>query len=200
MKVLVSNYTIDNVNGFIEMNVDPTGATTPNLSIESLLLITKVTPGTASQIIYNFASSNGSWTVSGNKLYSYLINGLSSTDELQIYYDYTPLNAVSPQILIQEQFIKSNTDVMKALLTTLTDLTDSMYNVAEKLRILDAVRDNAANIRVQPTGGVVSTINQLSGIIGDFTSTSTTAGYLRVGALTSRHNSAAQININNIIP
>lgn len=197
MKVLVSNYTIYNENGYIEMNVDPTGTTTPNLDIESLLLITKVTPGTASQIIYNFASSNGSWTVSGNKLYSYLINGLSSTDELQIYYDYTPLNAVSPQILIQEQFIKSNTDVMKALLTTLTDLTDSVYNVSERLRMLDSIRDSQANIRVSPTSG---TITQLSYILGELSTTSTSNGYLRVGAVTSQHNSAAQVNINNIIP
>ena len=200
MKVLVSNYIIDNENGFIEMNVDPTGTTNPNLDIECLLLITKVTSGTASQIIYNFASSNGSWTVSGSKLYSYLINGLSPTDELQIYYDWTGLDTVSSEILRQDQFIKSNTDVMKALLTTLTDLTDSMYNVAEKLRILDAVRDNAANIRVQPTGGSIGSISQLNGILGDLPSTSTSAGYLRVGAATSGHNSAAQININNIIP
>lgn len=203
MKVLVSNYAIDNLNGCIQMNVDPTGSTTPNLDIESLLLITKVTPGTASQILYNFASSDGGFEIDGDKIYFPWVSSLLNTDELQIYYDWTGLDTVSSEILRQDQFIKSNTDnlvLMKQLLTTLNDLTDSMYNVAERLRILDSVRDTSASLRVNPTGGSIFSINQLNGILGDIPSTSTSVGYLRVGAVTSQHNSAAQININNIIP
>lgn len=207
MKILVTNYTINPTlyitpsrQGYIQMTVDPTLQTTPILDIESLLLITKVTTGSASQILYNFASSDGDWIINGDKIYFPWVSSLSPTDELQIYYDWTGLDTILPTLLRSNSDIKSNTDVMKALLTTLNDLTDSMYNVSEKLRILDAVRDIAANIRVIPTGGIISTISQLNSIIGDIPSTSTSAGYLRAGAVTSQHNSAAQNNINLIIP
>lgn len=207
MKILVTNYTINptlnitpSTQGYIQMTVDPTGQTTPILDIESLLLITKVTSGTVSEILYNFASSDGEWIISGDKIHFPWVTNLSATDELQIYYDWTGLDTILPTLLRSNSDIKSNTDVMKALLTTLNDLTDSMYNVSERLRAFDALRDSNNSLRVIPTGGIISTISQLNGILGDLPSTSTSAGYLRVGAVTSQHNSAAQININNIIP
>jgi len=190
MKILLTDYTI--FANRIDINSFPGSTASPTLRIENLLLITKVTTG-VHQILYNFASDNNNTSVSGKSIFSNFISTLSLSDNLQIYYDWTDGDLIS---ITQN----NNIILIKTLLTTLNDLTDSLYNVSERLRVLDAVRDSNNSLRMIGAGGSISTLSQLNSIIGEIASTSTTAGYLRVGSISSQHNSAAQENINKITP
>jgi hypothetical protein len=115
----------------------------PQVSLESLLLITNVTNN---QIIYNFADPLAGGSVSGNSItLDYNTSGMNNSDCLQIYYDtpYTPatnetLNIMSGQLqALQEQNL----------------LMRRMLKVTESLSIIDTNQRQRVNIDSWGLGG-----------------------------------------------
>jgi hypothetical protein len=94
MKLLVDNYTFDPVAKTVTFNEYTT------LNHASLLLITNVTVGA---MIYNFAKAAQVVTIAGNvvKLNASIdTTGMSSTDDLQIFYEDQAASAATDESVI----------------------------------------------------------------------------------------------------
>ena len=94
MKLLVDNYAFDPVAKTVTFNEYTT------LNHASLLLITNVTVGA---MIYNFAKATQVVTITGNVVNlnaSIDTTGMSTTDDLQIFYEDANTNAASDESVI----------------------------------------------------------------------------------------------------
>lgn len=99
------------------------------ISLESVLLITNVT---SNQIIYNFANPATGGTVVGNQLIlNFDTTVMGSTDALQIFYE-------------------------DGLLAVPQDLVSAIYDLVQALQLLNSVRGNLADLRVQLTAANVA--------------------------------------------
>jgi len=89
MKRLVKNYQ------FIPEERKVVFTDYASIDLEGVLLITNVTRGV---IIYNFADASLGGMVQGNALILYYdTTGMSSSDELQIWYDDGKVEAITPE-------------------------------------------------------------------------------------------------------
>lgn len=100
-----------------------------SIKLENVLVITNVS---TNQIIYNFANPSLGGDVTGNILtLNTNTTGMTNDDKLQIFYD-------------------------DGLMAVPENLVEALYDVAQSLQVLNAVRGNLGDLRVQLTSAPVT--------------------------------------------
>lgn len=136
MKKLIENYTFNPTTKEIVF-LDYT-----TINLERILIITNVT---SNIIIYNFANSLQGGTVSNNILtLNYNTSSMSNTDKLQIYYE--TIDTPSSEQTQKEIY----------------NLTETLYELINRLDFLSAVRGNAADLRVTLTASAFSSVGTVT--------------------------------------
>ena len=167
MKIKVDNYIFDQGNSQI------TFADRSSIDLSAVLLIVNVT---TNQIIYNFAVAGQGGTVSNNVLtLEASLTGMTSDDELLIYYD--------------------DKDVVPAS----DNLVDALYELIARLDFLPSVRGLVGDLRVTPTATVPisGAVTLASTAISDQTLLGTLSTRARIG--NDQNNIATLANINNVV-
>lgn len=136
MKKLIENYTFNPTTKEIVF-LDYT-----TIDLERILIVTNVTINT---IIYNFANSLQGGSIDGNVLtLNYNTSSMNNTDKLQIYYE--TIDTPSSEQTQKEIY----------------NLTETLYELINRLDFLSAVRGNAADLRVTLTASSFSSVGTLS--------------------------------------
>jgi hypothetical protein len=163
MKIKVDNYIFD------QRNKQITFIDKASIDLSAVLLMVNVT---TNQIIYNFAQPGQGGTVSNNVLtLDTSLAGMSSDDELLIYYD--------------------DNDVAPAS----DNLVDALYELIARLDFLPSVRGLVGDLRVTPTATVATSL--ASTVASDITA----IGALNAkGIVGNDQNKIATLaNINNVV-
>jgi phosphotransferase system HPr-like phosphotransfer protein len=109
-----------------------------SIKLENVLVITNVS---TNQIIYNFANPALGGDVLGNILtLNTATTGMTNDDKLQIFYD-------------------------DGLMAVPENLVEALYDVAQSLQVLNAVRGNLADLRVQLTAANVA-LTSVTTVVG----------------------------------
>ena len=169
MKIKVDNYIFDQGNSQITF-IDKA-----SIDLSAVLLIVNVT---TNQIIYNFAVPGQGGTVSNNVLtLDASLTGMSSSDELLIYYD--------------------DKDVVPAS----DNLVDALYELIARLDFLPSVRGLVGDLRVTPTATVPVSGSVTATVASTVASDITAIGALNAkGIVGNDQNKIATLaNINNVV-
>lgn len=165
MKRLVDNYTFDTSTQQIVL------PDYSDIKLENLLLVTNVTRGV---IMYNFAANTSGASASGNVIQLATdTTGMDNADRIQIYYD--------------DLSVDSREDEN-------SDLTQALYEVAEKLGFLTSLRNPTGQLRVDiGTASAIQTLATLSNIAA-------VGGFSANQQIPATQNAVAvQSNINNVV-
>jgi hypothetical protein len=110
-----------------------------SIKLENVLVITNVS---TNQIIYNFANPSLGGDVTGNILtLNTNTTGMTNDDKLQIFYD-------------------------DGLMAVPENLVEALYDLVQSLQVLNSVRGNLADLRVQLTAANVAltSVTTVSGL------------------------------------
>ena len=156
MKKLIKNYEFiptENSIQFYDYDV---------IQLNNVLLITNVTEN---DVLYNFSDKFLGGNVQNNKL---ILNKdcspYDANDALQIFYDDDDIHSTLSKQIDIINFL----DIMQKQQVQLNNLTETLYDLINRLDFLSAVRGNAADLRVTLTAsaftsvGTVTTVGTLT--------------------------------------
>lgn len=169
MKVLIDNYTFNNSQGKI------TCTNFTNMSITNLLLVALVTSNTQHNILYNFATDNGNFSITNNIISSNSLIGLDINSKFLIYYDNTTISpsldstvqAVINALLNGNQLTKvenSNGEIINPAQDETIKLLRRLIKIVESISTVDSAQRQRITVDAMSTGLTLGNLTQIAGV------------------------------------